>query len=199
MSCRSATARTRRADDAHCPRRRPGAERDRRQRPADPATAEADARRTDYAAALSTDALRGERIGVMRFASGFGTDAGVRGSARDPARAGRDAGRDRPSSRGAARSAATNSPCCCAELKADLNAYLATTAARRCTTRTLADLIAFNAAACRPRAGAVRPGHCSSSAEATQGLDDAEYRNGARDLACGSPAGRASTRLLREA
>ena len=43
--------------------------------PADPATAEADARRADYAAALRTDALRGERIGVMRFSAGFGTDA----------------------------------------------------------------------------------------------------------------------------
>src|SRR5690606_16221726 len=42
--------------------------------PADPATAEADARRVDYVAALSPDALRGVRIGVMRFAAGFGTD-----------------------------------------------------------------------------------------------------------------------------
>jgi amidase len=43
--------------------------------PADPATAEADAHRIDYAAALSDDALRGTRLGVMRFATGFGTDA----------------------------------------------------------------------------------------------------------------------------
>ncbi len=43
--------------------------------PADPATAEADARKTNYAAALDANALRGKRIGVMRFASGFGTDA----------------------------------------------------------------------------------------------------------------------------
>ena len=34
--------------------------------PADPATAEADARKTDYAAALSPDALKGKRIGVLR-------------------------------------------------------------------------------------------------------------------------------------
>lgn len=34
--------------------------------PADPATAEADARKTDYAAALSHDALKGKRIGVLR-------------------------------------------------------------------------------------------------------------------------------------
>ncbi|HEX8379336.1 MAG TPA: amidase family protein, partial [Allosphingosinicella sp.] len=42
--------------------------------PADPQTGEADARRADYAAGLSADSLRGKRIGVMRFASGFGTN-----------------------------------------------------------------------------------------------------------------------------
>ena len=43
--------------------------------PADPATSEADKRKRDYAAGLDTDSLKGKRIGVMRFASGFGTDA----------------------------------------------------------------------------------------------------------------------------
>src|SRR5690348_9196219 len=43
--------------------------------PADPATAEADKRRRDYAAGLDAGSLKGKRIGVMRFASGFGTDA----------------------------------------------------------------------------------------------------------------------------
>jgi amidase len=43
--------------------------------PADPATVEADAHKTDYAAALDANSLKGKRIGVMRFASGFGTDA----------------------------------------------------------------------------------------------------------------------------
>ena len=42
--------------------------------PADKATREADRRKRDYAAALDANALRGTRIGVMRFASGFGTD-----------------------------------------------------------------------------------------------------------------------------
>jgi amidase len=42
--------------------------------PADEATREADERKTNYAAALDAGALRGKRIGVMRFASGFGTD-----------------------------------------------------------------------------------------------------------------------------
>jgi amidase len=43
--------------------------------PADPATAEANRHKTDYAALLDANSLRGKRIGVMRFASGFGTDA----------------------------------------------------------------------------------------------------------------------------
>ncbi|MEO7240867.1 MAG: amidase family protein, partial [Sphingomicrobium sp.] len=42
--------------------------------PADAATREADERRTDYAARLDVNALQGKRIGVMRFAAGFGTD-----------------------------------------------------------------------------------------------------------------------------
>jgi amidase len=42
--------------------------------PADASTVDADARRVDYAAQLSATALRGARLGVMRFASGFGTD-----------------------------------------------------------------------------------------------------------------------------
>ena len=43
--------------------------------PADPATGDADKHKIDYAGAINADSLRGKRIGVMRFASGFGTDA----------------------------------------------------------------------------------------------------------------------------
>ena len=39
--------------------------------PADPATATADNHRADYAARLDAGALRGARLGVMRFAAGF--------------------------------------------------------------------------------------------------------------------------------
>ncbi|CAA9524796.1 MAG: Putative secreted amidase SCO6344 [uncultured Sphingomonas sp.] len=42
--------------------------------PADPATAEADKRKRDFAVGLDRNALKGKRIGVMRFAAGFGTD-----------------------------------------------------------------------------------------------------------------------------
>jgi len=41
----------------------------------DSATVEADKRRRNYAAGLDANSLKGKRIGVMRFASGFGTDA----------------------------------------------------------------------------------------------------------------------------
>src|SRR6202789_4416283 len=40
--------------------------------PADPATRDADAHITDYLAALKPDALKGARIGVLRFATGWG-------------------------------------------------------------------------------------------------------------------------------
>src|SRR6476619_2136059 len=43
--------------------------------PADAATKDADKHKTDYVAKLNAHSLKGKRIGVMRFASGFGTDA----------------------------------------------------------------------------------------------------------------------------
>jgi amidase len=43
--------------------------------PADSATRAADRHKRDYAASLDPNSLQGKRIGVMRFASGFGTDA----------------------------------------------------------------------------------------------------------------------------
>ena len=42
---------------------------------ADAATADADRHKQNYAATLDSNSLKGRRIGVMRFASGFGTDA----------------------------------------------------------------------------------------------------------------------------
>jgi amidase len=42
---------------------------------ADAATANADRHKQNYAATLDSNSLKGRRIGVMRFASGFGTDA----------------------------------------------------------------------------------------------------------------------------
>src|SRR5206468_452111 len=42
--------------------------------PADAATRDADRHKRDYAVGLDANSLKGKRIGVMRFATGFGTD-----------------------------------------------------------------------------------------------------------------------------
>ena len=114
--------------------------------PLDPATAEADARRVDYAAGLDAGALKGVRIGVMRFAADFHpeTKAAFEIALQALARAGAELvdipdafpERDRM---GPLESAALHS-----ELKADLGAYLATTDPARVRSRSLADLIGFN-------------------------------------------------------
>jgi amidase len=112
--------------------------------PADPTTEEADRRRRDYVADLRTDSLRGARIGVMRFATGFGTDAAFEQALATLRNAGAvlvdiAEGPDR-SAIGRNEFAVLM-----AEFKADLNAYLATTPSS-VKTRTLADVIAFNRA-----------------------------------------------------
>ena len=93
---------------------------------------------------LRPDALRGVRIGVMRFSAGFGTDAPFEAALDDAARAGRRAGRD-PEFPGRQEIGRNEIAVLLAELKHDLNAYLATLPAA-VGTRTLAQLIAFNRA-----------------------------------------------------
>jgi amidase len=143
--------------------------------PADAATAQADARRADYAAALNAEALRGRRIGVLRFNAGFDARVDVRfAAALDVLRA---AGAEiveiteRPEAlRGLGGDELT---ILLAELKTDLDAYLATTPAA-VTTRTLADVIAFNAAT--PAETALFAQAFFDQAQATQGVDDPAYR-----------------------
>jgi amidase len=141
--------------------------------PADPATREADRRRTDYAAALSADSLRGQRIGVMRFATGFGTDSGFE-EALATLRAEGAILVDIKEFEGRAEIGRNEFQVLLAELKADMNAYLATTRPA-VKTRTLADLIAFNKA----NADVEMPlfdQETFEQAEATKGLDDPEYK-----------------------
>ena len=112
--------------------------------PADPATAEADSRGEDYAAKLRPEALNGVRIGVMRFATGFGTDSAFEQALQTL----RDEGAilvDIAEFDSRPEISRNEFIVLMAELKADLNAYLATTPAN-VTTRTLADIIAFNRA-----------------------------------------------------
>ncbi|TMJ12903.1 MAG: amidase [Alphaproteobacteria bacterium] len=141
--------------------------------PADPATAEADAHRADFAAGLSADSLRGKRIGVMRFASGFGTDE-VFEAALQTLRAQGATLVEIKEMKNRGEIGQNEFPVLLTELKADMNAYLASTPAS-VRTRTLADLIAFNKA------------HASEEmylfdqdtfeeAEKTKGLDDPAYK-----------------------
>ncbi len=143
--------------------------------PADPATSEADARKTDYAAALDAGSLKGARIGVLRFAAGFHpeTDAVFEAALAALRAAGAvlvdiTDGPDKKAL-GAAEGLVLRT-----EFKADLEAYLASTSPAQVKTRTLADLIAFN----RAHADAEMPlfgQELFELSEATKGLADPAY------------------------
>jgi amidase len=141
--------------------------------PADPATAEADARRVDYTAALRPDALRGVRIGVMRFSAGFGTDAPF-GAALDVLRAqGAELVEIRELAINRQEMSRNEFAVLMAELKHDLNAYLATLPPA-IQTRTLEQLIAFNNTR-RVAEMSLFTQDEFEQAQATEGLNDA-YR-----------------------
>ena len=112
--------------------------------PADAATAEADRRRQPYAAQLNPESLRGRRIGVMRFATGFGTNA-VFEEALNTLRAQGAVLVDIAEMPGLAEMNRDSFTVLLHEFKDGLNRYLATTPAT-VRTRTLADIIAFNQA-----------------------------------------------------
>jgi amidase len=162
--------------------------------PADPATREADARRADFAAGLSADALRGKRIGVLRFATGFGTEAAFDAALATLRQQGavlididKFEGRDKIGE--------NEFTVLLAELKADLNAYLATTppAVR---TRTLADVIAFN----KDHAGeelALFGQDIFEAAEKTKGLGDPAYKK-AREASLRMAGPEGIDRMLKE-
>ena len=141
--------------------------------PLDAATREADARKSDYSATLSDNSLRGKRIGVMRFATGFGTDAAFEQALRTLMNEGAIL-IDIDKFEGRGQISGESYKVLLSEFKADLNAYLASTPPT-VRTRTLADLIAFNAA----NAATEMPlfgQDIFEGAEKTKGLDDAEYR-----------------------
>jgi amidase len=161
--------------------------------PADPATAEADARREDYAAALSTEALRGVRIGVMRFAAGFGTDAPFE-EALAVLRAQGAVLVDIAEFPNRGEIGRNEFTVLLAELKHDLNAYLATLPAN-VRTRTLADLIAFNRAHADEELSLFGQ-DLFEQAERTGGLDQAWRAARATSLRLAGPEG--IDRVLRE-
>jgi amidase len=160
--------------------------------PADPATIEADSRKTDYAAALDGASLKGKRLGLMRFASGFGTDAAL-GQALAVLRA-QGAEIVEIKELGGAKEGPKQLAVLLTEFKVGLNAYLATTPPS-VTTRTLADVIAFNKA--DPRELALFGQDLFEKAEATKGLDDPEYKK-ARDEGIAYAGKNGIDRLLRD-
>jgi amidase len=143
--------------------------------PDDPATADADAHKTDYTAALKPDALHGKRIGVMRFEAGFHpeTDAVFAHALDVLKQAGAELVEitDLPGLKAIGDAEGTVLSC---EFKADLDAYLATTP-RAVASRTLADLIAFNMAH-RARELGLFGQELFEKSQATQGLDDPAYK-----------------------
>ena len=112
---------------------------------ADPATAEADARRTDYAAGLSADYLKGVRIGVLADRTGGNAQvqAAFAGALEQLKQAGAELVEIKDSRTGLEGLGEAEFKVLMVELKADMNAYLATTPPA-VTSRTLEDLIAFN-------------------------------------------------------
>ena len=161
--------------------------------PADSATAEADRRRQPYAALLNPESLRGRRIGVMRFASGFGTNALLE-EALATLRAQGAVLVDIAEMPTRAEMGRHSFTVLLHEFKDGLNRYLATTPPS-VTTRTLADVIAFN----RAHAAEEMPlfgQELFEQAEATQGLN-ADYRR-ARETMQRLAGAEGIDRLLRE-
>ncbi len=113
--------------------------------PGDPASAEADAHKADYVAALKPDALKGVRVGVLRGLRSYNEkttpvfDAGV---AVLKAQGAETVEIDVSTLEDLTPEMLT---VLLYDFKQDVNAYLATTSPENVKTRTLTDLIAFNA------------------------------------------------------
>jgi amidase len=141
--------------------------------PADPATAAADAHRDDYAARLRPDALKGARIGVMRFVGGWQAPVQARfEAALGVLRAHGATLVDIAELKDRDKIGPAEGIVLSVELKADLNSYLATTPPA-VMTRTLADVIAFNRS--DPRELALFGQDLFEKAEVTMGLADPAY------------------------
>jgi amidase len=144
--------------------------------PDDAATAQADAHKTDYVAALDPHALQGVRIGVLRFAAGFHpqTDAVFDRALAALQAAGATLVDIQKAPTEASLLRDYEQTILKTELKADLGAYLATTSPDQVPSRTLADLIAFNKAHA-DRELPLFGQELFEASEATKGLDDPDY------------------------
>lgn len=141
--------------------------------PADPATAGADAHRTDYAAGLRPDALRGKRLGVVRALVKRRPELGP--AFERALQALRAAGAELVELEAPSRTQIGEDELVVlkSEFKADLNAYLASLPPGA-KVRTLDELIAFNASS-KAELALFGQDLFEDSARAP-GLDDPAYR-----------------------
>jgi amidase len=141
--------------------------------PADSSTKEADARKQDYTAALAAGALKGVRIGALRFLAGYqaGTDTEFAAALAAMKAAGADIV-DINALPGRNAIGDAELIVLLTELKAGLNAYLES-AAPAVRTRSLAEVIAFNRAT--PAETPFFGQDLFERAEATKGLTDPAY------------------------
>ena len=159
--------------------------------PADPATVEADARKVDYRAALDANSLNGARIGVMRFllpSYSVETRAEFDRALAALRAAGAEVVEIEQGPPDLRAIGGWELTVLLTELKHDLNAYLASTDPAQVKTRTLADVIAFNAV--EPRETVLFGQDLFEKAEATGGLSDPAYVEArTRSLRAAGPEG----------
>ncbi len=148
---------------------------------ADPATAEADRRRTDYVAALSPTALKGLRIGVLR--DRIGSNGAIIRLFDDALAVMRTAGATlveiKESRKGTEPISDAEFTVLLFELKASMATYLASLP-NNSGPKTLADLIAFNKAHA-PTEMAWFGQDTFEQAQARGGLDDPAYKKALAD------------------
>ena len=164
--------------------------------PADPATAEADARKVDYTAALSPDALKGKRIGVLRDRIGdrADIDALFDAALKQMTELGATVVEIADSRKGLEELGDAEFEVLMTELKADMATYLAGLPARD-GPKTLADLIAFNKA--NPAELKWFDQSLFELAESKGGLDSPAYVT-ARDKAARLAGAEGIDRLMKE-
>ena len=161
--------------------------------PADPATRDADSHHRDYAAALDAGSLKGKRIGVMRFASGFGTDAAFETALallREKGAVLVDIKKFDDKLIGK-----NELPVLLTELKTDMAKYLKSSPAR-IDVRSLADVIAFDDAHQRQEMGLFDQG-MFVQAQKTKGLADPAYKK-ARAISFQAAGPNGIDKLLRD-
>ena len=140
---------------------------------ADAATKDADIHKTDYAAGLSKDALKGVKLAVARFYTGYSpkTDAVFEQALKELQAQGAILVDVKDFDEGPIGKA--EGVVLYTELKADMAAYLGSTDPKKVKSRTLADLIAFNKQT--PKEFEWFGQESFEKAEKTKGLTDPDY------------------------